>query len=148
MLNKNTISPGASLAAMRKTQTKVCPEKGCGLIFTALTHASSTCKKCRDRLRKQTQRIKAVVAVLPQAAVLILVTPASKKKPHDEVSKKKPRVEAWHQGCRMDLCISFKFFSALLDQGVVRHDSSLCDNIVRGLAMSKASAAAAMVQAG
>jgi ribosomal protein L37AE/L43A len=39
------------LAAMRKTEQKKCPE--CGLVFTALERANSTCRKCKDRLRKQ-----------------------------------------------------------------------------------------------
>ncbi len=107
---ENQVTPGASLAAMRKTETKICPEKDCGTVFTALVRASSTCKKCRDRLRKQARRIASLVGALPVGVVLVLVTPASKEKPH---------VEAWDRDRKMTIRISTKLLSSLLNAGVV-----------------------------
>lgn len=55
MTNKEKISAGAQLAAMRPSEDKKCPE--CGTVFTALVCASSTCRKCRDKLRKRANKL-------------------------------------------------------------------------------------------
>jgi len=55
--DKDKISPGAQLAALRPSEEKTCPEPGCDKVFTALRHASSTCRKCRDKLRKRAKKL-------------------------------------------------------------------------------------------
>jgi hypothetical protein len=55
-MESTKLSPGAELAAKRRTETKTCPE--CGEVRTAVIRASDYCEKCQSKFRMRKRKIK------------------------------------------------------------------------------------------
>ena len=51
-------TPGAELAAKRKTESKTCPE--CGAVRIAVIRASDYCPKCQAKFRMRKQKMKSL----------------------------------------------------------------------------------------
>ncbi len=53
MINKSEAA--IALAALRKTETKICPE--CGEIRIAVVRATDLCKKCKSKLLMRARKL-------------------------------------------------------------------------------------------